>query len=124
MPDTAGGHALWRWAPGRGHAPAGAPAGRGGAKRGGDRPRVDLLINHIPAADAQQRVDVIAPDEGLDKLAELNERQAKIVEMRYFSGMTIDETAAALDISPRTVKGDWRLARAWLKRYLDETTKT
>jgi len=97
---------------------------RNRAKRGGDRHRVDLLINHIPAADSQQRIDVIALDEGLDKLAELNERQAKIVEMRYFSGMTIDETAAALDISPRTVKGDWRLARAWLKRYLDETTKT
>lgn len=92
---------------------------RNRAKRGGDRHRVDLLLNHIPAAGGDQKVDVVALDEGLDELARLNQRQAQIVEMRYFAGMTIDETAAALEVSPRTVKGDWRLARAWLKQYLN-----
>ncbi|HIO21258.1 MAG TPA: sigma-70 family RNA polymerase sigma factor [Nitrospirales bacterium] len=92
---------------------------RNRAKRGGDRHRVDLLLNHIPAAGGDQKVDVVALDEGLDELARLNQRQAQIVEMRYFAGMTIDETAAALKVSPRTVKGDWRLARAWLKQYLN-----
>ncbi|HJN66578.1 MAG TPA: ECF-type sigma factor [Pirellulales bacterium] len=94
---------------------------RNRAKRGGDRHRVDLLLNHIPAAGSDQKVDIITLDEGLTELAQLSERQAQIVEMRYFAGMTIDETAAALEVSPRTVKGDWRLARAWLKRYLDGT---
>jgi RNA polymerase sigma-70 factor (ECF subfamily) len=92
---------------------------RNRAKRGGDHHRVDLLLNHIPAAGGDQKVDVVALDEGLDELARLNQRQAQIVEMRYFAGMTIDETAAALEVSPRTVKGDWRLARAWLKQYLN-----
>jgi RNA polymerase sigma factor (TIGR02999 family) len=62
--------------------------------------------------------DIIALDSVLDKLEELDPRQAKIVECRFFVGMNVDETAHALDVSPATVKRDWRLARAWLIREL------
>ncbi|MEX2358489.1 MAG: ECF-type sigma factor, partial [Pirellulaceae bacterium] len=63
---------------------------------------------------------LVALDECLNQLAELNPRQARIVEMRYFAGMTIEETAAALDVSVSTVKGDWRLAKAFLVSRLAE----
>jgi RNA polymerase sigma factor (TIGR02999 family) len=53
-------------------------------------------------------------DRALERLAELNPRQARVVECRYFGGLSVEETAAALDVSPRTVKYDWALARAWL----------
>ena len=64
--------------------------------------------------------DVTAIDEALTRLAALDERQAKIVEMRYFGGLTIEETAQALDISDATVKREWTLARAWLRRELSK----
>ena len=63
-------------------------------------------------------VDVLALDAALERLAALDERQAKVVEMRYFGGLTVEETAEALDISPATVKRHWTLARAWLRREL------
>ncbi len=70
-----------------------------------------------PPADT--RADgLLALDEALDRLARRSERQARVVECRYFAGLTLDETAAALDVSPTTVKQDWRLARAWLYREL------
>lgn len=62
--------------------------------------------------------EVIAVDEALERLAQLDPRQARIVELRYFMGFSIPDTAAALDISPATVKRDWALARAWLHREL------
>ncbi len=61
-------------------------------------------------------VDVLALDAALDKLAALDPQQAKIVELRYFGGLTVEETAEALDISPATVKRHWTIARAWLKK--------
>jgi RNA polymerase sigma-70 factor (ECF subfamily) len=64
-------------------------------------------------------LDVLAIHEALEALAALNERQARIVEMRFFGGMDIDEIASLLGVSPRTVKGEWRLARAWLQCRLD-----
>jgi RNA polymerase sigma factor (sigma-70 family) len=57
-------------------------------------------------------------DDALRRLAALDERQARVVECRFFGGMSIEETAAALDISPATVKREWALARAWLNREL------
>jgi len=63
-------------------------------------------------------VDVLALDEALERLSALDAMQAKVVEFRYFAGMTIDETAAALDVSPGTVKREWSVARAWLYREL------
>jgi RNA polymerase sigma factor (TIGR02999 family) len=70
--------------------------------------------------DGETDDDVTAIDEALTRLAALDERQAKIVEMRYFGGLTIEETAQALDISDATVKREWTLARAWLRRELSK----
>jgi RNA polymerase sigma-70 factor (ECF subfamily) len=86
------------------------------AKRGGNWRRISL----DQAADALPlpEVDVLALDEALTRLAALNPRQAQIVEMRFIAGLSVDETAHVLDVSPRTVKFDWRMARAWLLREL------
>jgi len=65
-----------------------------------------------------EAVDVLALDAALERLAELDPQQAKIVELRYFGGLTVEEAAEALDISPATVKRHWTLARAWLKKEL------
>jgi RNA polymerase sigma factor (sigma-70 family) len=70
------------------------------------------------APDSGETVDVAAVDEALTKLATLDSRQAQIVEMRYFGGLTVEETAQALDLSDATVKREWTLARAWLRREL------
>ncbi len=64
-------------------------------------------------------LDVIALDGALDRLAKLDEGQAKIVEMRFFAGLSIEETAESLGISPATVKRDWATAKAWLMRDLN-----
>ena len=63
-------------------------------------------------------VDLIALDDALHKLAQLSERQSKVVELRYFGGLSVDETAGVLGVSPRTVDGEWSVARAWLSREL------
>jgi RNA polymerase sigma factor (TIGR02999 family) len=86
------------------------------AKRGGERVQV-TLADDLKSADADQ-VDVVAIDAALKRLAELNQRQCRIVELRYFGGLTEDEIAETLNISPRTVRRDWNLARAWLYREL------
>jgi RNA polymerase sigma factor (TIGR02999 family) len=92
---------------------------RHAAKRGGDPERITLDEQLLPAArGGADEVDVLALDAALERLAALDSRQAKVVEMRYFGGLTIEETAAALDISPATVKRHWTLARAWLRREL------
>jgi RNA polymerase sigma-70 factor, ECF subfamily len=63
-------------------------------------------------------IDIQAVDAALNRLAELDARQAQIVELRFFAGMTVPETAAMLRLSPETVKRDWTMARAWLRRRL------
>ena len=63
-------------------------------------------------------VDVVALDEALDRLAEQDPRKARVVEMRFFVGLSIEETAQALDSSPTTIKREWTAARAWLRREL------
>ena len=72
--------------------------------------------------DEETDEDVAAIDEALTRLAQLDARQARVVEMRYFGGLTIEETATALEISDATVKREWTLARAWLKRELSRST--
>ena len=62
----------------------------------------------------------VAVHEALERLAALDPEQARLVELRYFGGLTIEETAAALGVSPATVKREWAVARAWLRRELDE----
>jgi RNA polymerase sigma-70 factor, ECF subfamily len=91
---------------------------RNAAKRGGDPQRITLDDQLLPAGGAVGDVDVLALDAALDRLAALDQRQAKVVELRYFGGLTVEETADALDISPATVKRHWTLARAWLRREL------
>jgi RNA polymerase sigma-70 factor (ECF subfamily) len=86
------------------------------SKRGGDRLRVTL--GDDAALLEQDPVQLIALDEALGRLAEESERQASVVEMRLFAGMEVKEVAAALGVSERTVKSDWRFARAWLLREL------
>jgi RNA polymerase sigma factor (TIGR02999 family) len=87
-------------------------------KRGGDAVRVDLTSAGEPAP-AVPVVDVLALDEALSRLEALDPRQAKVVELRFFAGLSEDETAAVLDCSPATVTRDWRTARAWLFRELE-----
>jgi RNA polymerase sigma-70 factor (ECF subfamily) len=87
------------------------------AKRGGERVQV-TLADDVKSTEADQ-VDVVAIDEALQRLAALNQRQCQIVELRYFGGLTEDEIAETLNISSRTVRRDWNLARAWLYRELN-----
>ena len=91
---------------------------RHAAKRGGAQARVTFDEAFIAGGGNQPSVDLIALDEALSRLAALDGQQAKIVELRHFAGLTIEETAEALGISPATVKRDWTLARAWLHREL------
>lgn len=91
---------------------------RNAAKRGGSPVRVTL--DRIVATAKQSNLEVLAIDEALTKLAAIDLQQAQIVELRFFSGLSVEETAAALGISPRTVKRDWSVARAWLRREIGE----
>jgi RNA polymerase sigma factor (TIGR02999 family) len=85
-------------------------------KRGGDRRRLPLdeLLDHAPATDRE----LIALDEALAELGEIDPHKARIVELRYFAGLTVDEVATALKMSPSTIARDWRMARAWLSTRL------
>jgi RNA polymerase sigma factor (TIGR02999 family) len=90
---------------------------RHAAKRGDDPERI-TLDDRLLAAPQSSSLDVLALDEALDRLAALDAQQARIVELRYFGGLTIEEIADELAISPATVKRHWTIARAWLKREL------
>lgn len=93
---------------------------RGAAKRGGDPARITIDEQLLAApSPAGSTVDVLALDAALDQLATLDARQAKIVELRYFGGLSVEECGEALGVSPATVKRDWTLAKAWLKRALE-----
>ncbi len=93
-------------------------------KRGGDRKRVSLDADREedPEAliDDERLDDLLSLHEALTALGQKSERQVRVVECRFFGDMTIDETAAALDVSPATVKRDWALAQAWLFRHMKE----
>jgi RNA polymerase sigma factor (TIGR02999 family) len=86
-------------------------------KRGGGARRV-TLDEQLPGA-AGGELDLIALDDALERLAELDPRQARVVELRFFAGLSIEETAAALSVSHMTVSSDWRMARAWLAAELE-----
>src|SRR5499426_2214765 len=103
---------------------------RKAAKRGGAPQRVELedanVAGHAEVGFAAagafpppDDIDVLALDEALARLAALDAGLAKIVELRYFGGLTVEETADVVGVSPATVKRQWALARAWLKRALD-----
>ena len=86
------------------------------AKRGGSD--VWVSLNEATTVVKTQDLDVLEIDEALTRLTEIDKQQGKIVELRFFSGMTVDETAEVLGISTATVKRDWSMARAWLHREI------
>jgi len=85
-------------------------------KRGGQALRIEL--REEVALSPELDDDVLAVNDVLEKLAELDERQASIVEMRFFGGLTVEEVAEALGVSKRTVESDWTMVRAWLRKEL------
>lgn len=94
-------------------------------KRGGDVPKVSLDEVRTPSGDVitlteEKAESLVALDDALKRLAELEPREAKVVECRFFGGMTIAETASALGISPMTVKRDWSMAQAWLLNEIED----
>jgi len=91
---------------------------RDALKRGGGQPRV-TFDEGLPVTQPDPAVDVIALDTALERLAALDASQARIVELRYFGGLSIEETAEAMGISPATVKRHWAVARAWLAKELE-----
>jgi len=91
---------------------------RGYAKRGGNPLRVSL--SEADQASDQTSAEIIAVDEALSRLAALDPRKSQIVELRYFGGLSVDESAELIGLSPRTVKREWRWAKAWLYRTLGE----
>jgi RNA polymerase sigma factor (TIGR02999 family) len=87
------------------------------AKRGG--PELKLPLDEAPEPSAGARsLDLVALDRALERLTALDSRLARIVELRYFGGLTVEETAEVTGVSARTVKREWRLARAWLRREM------
>ena len=89
---------------------------RDAEKRGGSHIR--LTLDEALATAPETDVDVLAVDEALNRLANFDPQQARVVELRFFSGLNVEETAAALGVSPKTVKRDWSVARAWLRREI------
>jgi RNA polymerase sigma factor (TIGR02999 family) len=89
---------------------------RRAAKHGGKLRRVTLDERRV--VPDQQSDELVALDEALDRLAELNARLSQVVDCRFFAGLTVPETAAAMGCSPRTVDRDWKKAKAWLYREL------
>jgi len=94
---------------------------RGAAKRGGAARRVTLTDHVEPAVERD--LDLLALDEALRRLEEMDPVQGRVVELRYFTGLSIEETAEVLGKSPATVNREWRMARAWLRRELDTRSR-
>ena len=95
------------------HAKAKHRAKRGGAAR-------KLSLEEIANYTRERASDLVALDEALKILAQMDERKSRIVELRYFGGLTVDETAQVLGVSDKTVMRDWNLAKAWLYQHLNE----
>ncbi len=91
---------------------------RAASKRGGSRVRVTMGENIV--AGREDSVDLLTLDHALEKLSAMDPQLARIVELRFFAGLSVEETAEALKTSPATVKRSWSVARAWLKRELSE----
>jgi RNA polymerase sigma factor (TIGR02999 family) len=91
---------------------------RRSAKRGGGDLRISL--NEEMAIAESRDVSLIVLDEALNRMAEVYVQESKVVELRFFAGLGVEETAEALGVSPRTVKRAWRFAKAWLRREIGE----
>ena len=90
---------------------------RGYQKRGGGAQK--MSIDEVSVASAEPEVDLVALEQALTRLEETDARKSKVVELRFFGGLTVEETAEVLHISGETVMRDWSVARAWLLRELD-----
>lgn len=91
---------------------------RAALKRGGSRVRVSF--ENVPAANEKASIDILALHESLDRLFELDPQLARIVEMRFFGGLTVEETAEILGTSPATIKRSWSMAKAWLRNEMEK----
>ena len=94
---------------------------RNAEKRGGGV--IKLAIDKIDMPSRKADLDIVALDDALKDLARIDAQQSRVVELRFFSGLSIDETAEVLEISESTVKRDWNTARVWLFRELDRTSR-
>lgn len=92
---------------------------RNSAKRGGSL--IQVPLDEVESLAQQQAANVVAVDEALQRLEAIDARQSQIVELRFFGGLSIDETAELLKVSPGTVMRDWTFARAWLKGQMNQT---
>jgi RNA polymerase sigma-70 factor (ECF subfamily) len=104
-----------------------AARSRAAIKRGGQADRVEhttaIDLDRLPAPGTEMSAQVCALDEALNALARIDPRRAQVIELRFFGGLTVDETGQVLQISPQTVMRDWKLARAWLARELSQRSK-
>jgi RNA polymerase sigma factor (TIGR02999 family) len=94
---------------------------RGYAKRGGGAQKVPF--DEVPYVSNGKATDIVALDEALTTLAEIDRRKSKMLELRFFGGLSIEETASVLGVSPGTVRRDWTLAKAWLQREIKKGVK-
>ena len=94
-----------------------AARARGSHKRGGDMVKVN--VDELPVLSPEPETFILALDEALDAFAAIAPRQARVVELRYFGGLSEEEVAAVLNASPRTVRRDWQFAKAWLQHELN-----
>jgi RNA polymerase sigma factor (TIGR02999 family) len=90
--------------------------GRGRAKRGDGKP--SLPLGEVAVMSDERADELVAVNTALDSLTAIDPRKSRVFELRYFGGMSTDEAAEALKVSPATVTRDWRMARAWLRREL------
>ncbi len=92
------------------------------AKRGGALPKIPL--EQVIVASKERASELVTLDETLTRLVSIDPQQARIVELRVFGGLTVEETAELLDVSPATVKRDWTMAKAWLRREISNRGKS
>jgi RNA polymerase sigma factor (TIGR02999 family) len=105
-----------------------AARARASLKRGGQAPRVNhstaVNLEQIPDFSHVRDRELIAIDDALEALAHMDPRKAQVIELRFFGGLTVEETAEVLKISPQSVMRDWKLAKVWLMRELRQGGKT
>lgn len=103
-----------------------AARSRAAVKRGGQADRVEhstaINLDQLPSPASEMSAQVCALDDALTALTRIDPRRAQVIELRFFGGLTVEETGHVLQISPQTVMRDWKLARAWLARELSQSS--
>ena len=104
-----------------------AARARSSEKRGGHSPRPVQLgaadLEQVPDTSSSRDRELVAIDEALDSLAKIDPRKAQVIELRFFGGVSVEDTAQVLKVSPQTVMRDWKLAKNWLTRELKRGTR-